>query len=125
MGNEKNLKPVRSTEEARERGRKGGVASGKSRREKRTLRENMELILSLPADEKMKKELSRLGVDEKYMDNAMIVTAALFKKASKGDLAAIKEIRDLTEENLLPLGAVQEDDPITAALKEELNDGIL
>ena len=39
MANEQNLKPARSTEEARERGRKGGIASGKARREKKTARE--------------------------------------------------------------------------------------
>ena len=31
MANEKNLKPVRSESEAREKGKKGGIASGKAR----------------------------------------------------------------------------------------------
>lgn len=31
MANEKNLKPPQSTSEARERGKKGGIASGKAR----------------------------------------------------------------------------------------------
>jgi len=35
MANEENLIPVRSTEEAREKGKKGGIASGKARREKK------------------------------------------------------------------------------------------
>ena len=35
MANEQNLKPVRSEKEAREKGRKGGIASGKARREKK------------------------------------------------------------------------------------------
>ena len=39
MANEKNLKPVRSTSEARERGKKGGIASGKARLAKKTARE--------------------------------------------------------------------------------------
>lgn len=33
--NEKNLKPVRSKEEAREKGKRGGKASGEARREKK------------------------------------------------------------------------------------------
>lgn len=39
--NEKNIEPhkIQSTEEAREKGRKGGIASGKARREKKTARE--------------------------------------------------------------------------------------
>ena len=40
MANEKNLKPVRSESEAREKGKKGGIASGKARLAKKTAREN-------------------------------------------------------------------------------------
>ena len=35
----KNLKPIQSTEEARSRGKKGGIASGKARLAKKTARE--------------------------------------------------------------------------------------
>ena len=38
MANEKNLKPIRTEAEAREKGRNGGIASGKARREKKTTR---------------------------------------------------------------------------------------
>jgi len=34
MANEDNLKQIQSTEEAREKGRKGGIKSGQSRRKK-------------------------------------------------------------------------------------------
>lgn len=44
--NESNLKPVRTKEEARERGRRGGIASGKARRERKTLKEELLLLLS-------------------------------------------------------------------------------
>ncbi len=37
-----NLQPVQSKEEARERGRNGGIASGKARREKKMFREEIE-----------------------------------------------------------------------------------
>lgn len=39
MANEKNLKPP-TTKEARERGKKGGIASGKARLAKKTARED-------------------------------------------------------------------------------------
>ena len=45
MANEQNLRPVRSEEEAREKGRKGGIASGKSRKERADLRKQMQLWL--------------------------------------------------------------------------------
>ena len=47
MANEQNLKPVQSEKEARELGRKGGIASGKARREKKTMRETLELLLEM------------------------------------------------------------------------------
>ena len=46
MANEQNLKPVKSKKEARERGRKGGLASGEARRKRKTLKEELLLILS-------------------------------------------------------------------------------
>lgn len=47
--NDENLVPVKSTSEAREKGRKGGIASGKARREKKTFRELIEKYLNEPA----------------------------------------------------------------------------
>ena len=41
MANEQNLKPVRSKAEARERGKQGGIASGKARREKKLIKERI------------------------------------------------------------------------------------
>ena len=46
MANEQNLKPVKSKKEARERGRKGGLASGEARRKRKTLKEELILMLS-------------------------------------------------------------------------------
>lgn len=43
--NEKNLKPVTSESEAREKGRKGGIASGKKRRENRTIQQILKTVL--------------------------------------------------------------------------------
>ena len=94
-----NLKPVRSVEEARAKGRKGGKASGEARRRRKTLRENMELLLGLPVSiPEDYNVLAELGVDHRNTDNSMLLTAALFKKAAAGDVAAYKEIRDLIGE---------------------------
>ena len=41
MANEENLKPVRSVSEAREKGKKGGVASGAVRRKKKAMKERL------------------------------------------------------------------------------------
>lgn len=47
--NEENLIPVRSESEAREKGGRGGKASGEARRKKKELRETMEALLQAAA----------------------------------------------------------------------------
>lgn len=99
MANEKNLKPVRTKSEARKRGQAGGKASGEARRQRKSLKESMNLLLGL--DVTGTKDLGRLaalGIPLENIDNSMLLTAALFKKAAAGDVAAYKEIRDLVGE---------------------------
>lgn len=48
--NEENLKPFQSAEEAREKGRKGGIASGQARREKKLFKEAIEKQLGQSID---------------------------------------------------------------------------
>ena len=66
MANEQNLKPLntRSPEEVQEITSKGGVASGKVRREKATMKKTLEMLLN-EVDKKESKtyrELSTLGL---------------------------------------------------------------
>lgn len=65
----------RSKEEARELGRKGGIASGIARRERKTLKD--ELIMLLDTDDNNKK-----------------ISVALLKRALEGDISAFTTIRD-------------------------------
>ena len=69
MANEKNLIPFneRSESEARESGRKGGIASGKARREKKAMRELLEdalakVIKSKSGEEATKKEVASIRI---------------------------------------------------------------
>lgn len=71
-----------TTEEARERGKKGGQASGKARRRKKELKELLELALSQPS-EVIEGE-----------DNYTAITAALINRAILGDTKAYEVIRD-------------------------------
>ena len=96
MPNERNLIPVRSTEEARERGRNGGRASGESRRRKKSLREAAELYLSLPvSDKRAWNKLAKDGVAPEDVDNQMAIIAGLTIKAVNGDAKAAKLLFDL------------------------------
>lgn len=125
MPNERNLIPVRSTEEARERGRNGGRASGEARRRKKSLREAAELYLSLPvSDKRAWNKLAKDGVAPEDVDNQMAIIAGLSIKAAKGDAKAAKVLFDLLpSDGTAPLEQV-EDDPITKSLKEEAENGL-
>ena len=102
MPNEKNLIPMdqRSQSEARELGRNGGIASGVSRRRKRSLKEAADLYLSLPvSDRKMWNKISRRGVDPDDIDNQMAMIIGLTIAATAGDAKAAKVIVDLLGED--------------------------
>ena len=75
MANEQNLKPVSSKEEARERGRKGGLASVEARRKRKTLKEELLLMLE---DEEVQKS----------------VAVALIQEAQNGNVKAFGMLRD-------------------------------
>lgn len=102
MPNEKNLIPMdqRSKSEARELGRNGGIASGVSRRRKRSLKEAADLYLSLPvSDRKMWNKISRRGVDPDDIDNQMAMIIGLTMAATAGNAKAAKVIVDLLGED--------------------------
>ena len=75
MANEQNLKPVSSKKEARERGRKGGLASVEARRKRKSLKEELLLMLE---DEELQQS----------------VAIALIKQAQNGNVKAVGMLRD-------------------------------
>ena len=99
MPNEENLKPIQSTEEARERGRAGGIASGAARRRKRSLKEAADLYLSLPVSDRRRwNKIARRGVDPEDADNQMAMVIGLADAATAGDARAAKVLVDLLGE---------------------------
>lgn len=86
MGNEINLRPVRTKGEARARGRSGGIASGEARRARITLRAALEELLAMPA-----KDEAGVETGESMQRK---IAAALVEKALKGDTKAFEIIRD-------------------------------
>lgn len=75
MANEQNLRPVRSKNEARIKGKAGGIKSGQVRAARKTLKE--ELLLLLSAGDTQEK-----------------ISLALIQKALNGDTKAFEVIRD-------------------------------
>ena len=98
MANEQNLIPYseRSESEARENGRKGGIASGVSRRRKRSLKEAADLFLSLPVtDTRTYNKMILAGVDPDDVDYQMAVVIGMTTKAIKGDAKAAKVLIEM------------------------------
>ena len=81
--------------EAREMGRKGGIASGAARRRKKSMKQKMQLLLSLPAAGNDQAELAAMGVEPGDMDNEMVLIKALFLSAAEGDTKAFDRIQDV------------------------------
>ena len=106
MPNEKNLMPIqevnsnRTREQHSEDSRKGGKASGVSRRRKRSLKEAADLFLSMPVtDTRTFNKMAKAGIDVDDADYQMAVIVGLTMQAAKGDAKAAKVIVDLLGED--------------------------
>ena len=83
MSNEKNLR-VPTSSEARENGKKGGIASGEARRRKKLLRECLEILLEKEITDKKGETMS----------GAEALSTKLFAEAMKGNVKAFEVLRD-------------------------------
>lgn len=89
-GAPENLKPVRTKEEAKKRGKNGGIKSGEARRRKRDATAAAKLILNLPCTEAMEKNLRSMSVDEEDFTNRVALFARAFAQAMTGDVRAME-----------------------------------
>lgn len=94
MANEQNLVQNRSREEAEALSRKGGVASGRARRQKRDLRESMRKILELDISPKQKEQLESLGINSEGWSLGDVVNVMAVQTAMKGNVSAMAYCRD-------------------------------
>lgn len=102
MANEQNLIPwnKRTEKEQREYARKGGKKSGEVRRRRKAMKEQMEMLLSLPFKQSEGLDFMKdLGIEEDDLDNQMALIVALYGKALKGDVQAFNTIREVTQDD--------------------------
>lgn len=99
MANEQNLKPPfneLTPSEHREIASKGGTASSKKRREKKAMREALQMMMAAPVkSEKNKAKIKEaFGLGNKDIDQQIALLYAQFTAALKGNTQAAIFIRD-------------------------------
>lgn len=103
--NDENLIPTtkRTKKEVREMTTKGGKRSGEVRRQRKTQREQLELLMSLPLKNiKAKEQIKNLGIEDAEINNQMAMNVAMFNlilKGGKGAVQAYNSINDLIGDN--------------------------
>lgn len=105
MSNEKNLIPFnkRTESEQREIAQQGGIASGKARRRKRSMKEAADYYLSLPeTDRRRVNALLRDEVDPEDVDNQMSVVMGMAEAAKRGDARAANVLLKMLGEDNPP-----------------------
>lgn len=88
----------KSGAQAVECGRKGGIISQQVQREKRTLRQMVEIFGTMGVSDKAREKMEQMGVPEELQNRFMQGVVALFNKADKGDVSAFNAIRDIIGE---------------------------
>lgn len=103
-GNPQNFDKIRTSEEARKRGRAGGIKSGEVRRQRKTLRDELLALLSA-------------GNTQNEM------TLALIERAKNGDTKAFEVVRDTIGEKPVDKVIVAEvDQNVINEVEAMLND---
>lgn len=138
MANEQNLIPIeevnarKTREERKESASKAGKASGEAKRKRKAMKEQAELLLSLPfnlTDKKgneSKEVLEKLGIDEDNIDNQMAMIVALWKTAlgnGRNQVTAVQELRDIIGDKNEKEATVQRIEIINDLPQEEDENG--
>ena len=121
--NDENLKPFseRSKSEARELGRKGGIASGKARREKADLRKLMAMMMDelapnsdLTYAQLITKSMLSIAASPKQGGAAVrafqVITHAIGQDEPEQNQEAIDALKEILEENKKNAERIQADD---------------
>ena len=101
MANEKNLDHYtseQSREEAAKNGKKGGIASGKARREKKAMKDTLTALLSMPLEDGAVADIETIqsvaALQGKNLTVQEAIMLAQIQKAMNGDTKAAEFVRD-------------------------------
>ena len=101
MANEQNLKLYGEGHKLTvEEASKGGKASGKARRKKKTMAQFAAMIAKAPvAIENAREALRAAGISDDEMINHALVVFGVYRAAIEGDMKAVEKWQELTEPN--------------------------
>ena len=100
MAGKDNLKLIRTTEEAKAKGRNGGIASGKARARKKTANELVKILLKNHVQDEGDAVLKELGFSDKDRNNLALMIVAVFRKCiQQGDINAFNKLLEMAGEN--------------------------
>lgn len=121
MVNKSNLKPIRTTEEAREKGRKGGQASGKKRREQKTYKEMAKAMLAAKIEnDEMKEIAAQFGIKE--LDVKTMTLLGIIRAATEGSYNAFDRLMDLVGEAEAPTDESKKQIELLNAIEKAVRD---
>lgn len=107
----------RSTDEAQENGRKGGIESGKARRQKKNRSQLAREIAANPASAKDKKKLQALGITDEDATNDAAIVAAVYEKAKSGNIDAVDKWEQYTQDSSEDQAAAEIDNACATAFR--------
>lgn len=125
MANEENLKPQseRTKSEQREIATKGGIASGKSRRRKKAMKERLREALDCAVvNPKTKKMIRQVGMGEEDSNNWDAVVASIVAGALRGDPRYARLLMELIGETGEEKRAERADKRDAKRLRMEMED---
>ena len=125
MANEENLKPQseRTKSEQREIATKGGIASGKSRRRKKAMKERLQEALECSVvNPKVKKMMRSVGMGEEDSNNWDAVVASIVAGALRGDPRYARLLMELIGETGEEKRAERADKRDAKRLRMEMED---
>ena len=100
MANEQNLKPFKTVKEARESGRKGGLASGQARKERKTIQKILIEFLNVKCSDskQFKRIAAKLGIESEKSIKELLTYLAIINTAKNANLDELSKLTKLIGE---------------------------
>lgn len=111
MGNKKNLMPIEEVNSRRTReqhsadSRKAGKASGVARREKKALKETLDMLLRMPVEDGSLDDIDKIqsfgALNGKNVSVQEAVVMSAIQKALNGDIKAFRAIAEIMNDKAM------------------------